>query len=284
MVGSTSTHVSKPRHEAEHEHAVLHGRHAARRRRRPTFRRTTRRPSRSGPYSPPYHTGTSSVAPSALRDGFAARTLESCCAQRATSAVSGSNTPPRSGRSKPHRARRRSRARFNAAAMPTARALTRRVDHRREAPAGAPSRPPRGCERRSRSERLKELAVNTAKAAVRHQHDHVPLAMLGDDSADDIVDVGDMARVAARAREDRPRAARPTDAPIPEGSSGTRRPRSPRPRRRTRRRSRPGTHGGTKRPTAARTPPRCGGPDTRCAAPRAFRERPSDDGRSRRAR
>src|SRR5688572_33280349 len=46
-------------------------------------------------------------------------------------------------------------------------------------------------------ERLQQLSVNAAETAVGHQDDHVPVAMLADDSRDDLVVVGEVTRASA---------------------------------------------------------------------------------------
>src|SRR5688572_7935694 len=157
--------------------------------------------SRSGPNSPPYATGTSTCRPARTSPGDAAA-RSSAARTAAASAMSGSKyTATERNVDTTSRTPRIPSARTTAA-MAIACALTcasmtaSSSSSRAESPASLTA----GTIVRvagSMFQGVQELAMDAAEAAVRHQHDNVPLAMLPDDRADDLVVVRQVTRAPA---------------------------------------------------------------------------------------
>ena len=197
---------------------------AARRRRPARARRAAATASRSGPDSPPYSTGISTAAP----PGRSASSCGPRLQQRAQRLDVGAQ------RVEEHRDRAEGRddvahAGHAGARTPAASADGARVDGRRRctSPSSSDQRRVAGVadpRRWSRGERLQQLLMDAAEAAVRHQHDDIAGALPPPPRCATMSSTAGMWRARRPAlRRDRSPAARPTAAPPPAATSGTRR-------------------------------------------------------------
>ena len=224
--------VGEARQEPEHEDAIVVPACARRRRRRRCRPANAATAARSGPSSPPYDTGISTVVPAAQRPATRlARCSSASRDARRRRRSSGSKYTATTGRWARRRARQAGRARAYGRRSRDRARVDRWVDDLLRARAAAPSRPRHESRYvRFTRERLQQLAVDAAEAAVGHQHDEVAGAVLARRCLDDVVDRRECAGRACPAPQIVARAARPTAARPPAASSG--RPARRPPRRR----------------------------------------------------